>query len=268
MLFDTDVLIRLLHISTKAAKEEDAGRNRRAGAPTRAINALPSKFFSLPPIVEAHCKVSKHYPPHSSPFSLLWKPTAKCPSTTLYILLPTQGTRGGIAARARPRAPSTHCPPLFSLLWKPTAKCPSTTLYILLPTPYFSPFVVPIHPCHRLRHIKGTTPVSSQFPPPSICNTRTPPGMTHPAARRRSIEGANQRNPVGLFLSIPHKRGGVGPGNNDAKKDLFLPMSAFYDSMPRSNGVVGGCIHTWFVIDRDNPDSASCRILLGFLQGS
>lgn len=132
MLFDTDVLLRMLHISTKAAKEEDAGRNRRAGALKRAINALPSTFFSL------------------------------------------------------------------------------------LPT--FVYFVVPIHPCRRLRHIKGTTPVSPQFLPPSICNTRTPPGMTHPAARRRSIEGANQRTPIGLFLSIPHKRGGVGPGNNDAKR--------------------------------------------------
>ncbi len=118
MLFDTDVLLRMLHISTKAAKEEDAGRNRRAGALKRAINALPSTFFSL------------------------------------------------------------------------------------LPT--FVYFVVPIHPCRRLRHIKGTTPVSPQFLPPSICNTRTPPGMTHPAARRRSIEGANQRPPIGLFLSIVH----------------------------------------------------------------
>ena len=76
MLFDTDVLIRVLHKSTKAAKEEDAGRNRRAGALKRAIHALSSTFFSLLPTLEAHCIVAKHYPLHSSPFSLLWKPTA------------------------------------------------------------------------------------------------------------------------------------------------------------------------------------------------
>ena len=48
---------------------EDAWRNRRAGAPTRAIHALSSSPFSLLPTVEAHCKVSKHYPLHSSPYS-------------------------------------------------------------------------------------------------------------------------------------------------------------------------------------------------------
>ena len=48
-------------------------------------------------------------------------------------------TRGGTAARARPRVPSTHYllnSSPFPLFWKPTAKCPSTTLHILLPSPY------------------------------------------------------------------------------------------------------------------------------------
>ena len=54
-------------------------------------------------------------------------------------LLPTQGTRGRIAARAHPRAPSKPYPlpsSPFSLLWKPTAKCPRTTFSFLLPSPY------------------------------------------------------------------------------------------------------------------------------------
>ena len=55
-------------------------------------------------------------------------------------LLPTQWTRGGIAARAHPRAPPTHYLLLsstFSLLWKPTARCPRTTFSFLLPSHYF-----------------------------------------------------------------------------------------------------------------------------------
>ena len=47
----------------------DARQNCRAGAPTRAIHALPSKFFSLFPTLEAHCIVTTHYfllPPPSS----------------------------------------------------------------------------------------------------------------------------------------------------------------------------------------------------------
>ena len=49
----------------------NAWRNRRAGAPTRAIQALPSTFFSLLPTLEAHCIVTTHYLLLSSPFSLL-----------------------------------------------------------------------------------------------------------------------------------------------------------------------------------------------------
>ena len=49
----------------------DAWRNRHAGAPTRAIQALPSTFFSLLPTLEAHCIVTTHYLLLSSPFSLL-----------------------------------------------------------------------------------------------------------------------------------------------------------------------------------------------------
>ena len=47
----------------------DARRNRRAGAPKRAIHALPSPFFSLLPTLEAHCIVTTHYLLLSSPYS-------------------------------------------------------------------------------------------------------------------------------------------------------------------------------------------------------
>ena len=51
----------------------DARQNCRAGAPTRAIHALLSPFFSLLPTFEAHCKVSTHYFLLSSLFSLLYQ---------------------------------------------------------------------------------------------------------------------------------------------------------------------------------------------------
>ena len=60
---------------------EDAWRNRRAGAPKRAIHALPSPFFSLLPTLEAHCKVTTHYLLLSSPFSLL-----SCPLVVQIVL--------------------------------------------------------------------------------------------------------------------------------------------------------------------------------------
>ena len=49
----------------------NARRNCRAGAPTRANPALLPTFFSLPPTLEAHCKVATHYPLPSSPYPLL-----------------------------------------------------------------------------------------------------------------------------------------------------------------------------------------------------
>ena len=49
------------------------------GAPRTAI---------LPCSTDAHCKVATHCFLHSSPCSLLWKPTAKWPRTAFYILLP------------------------------------------------------------------------------------------------------------------------------------------------------------------------------------
>ncbi len=78
-------------------------------------------------------------------------------------LLPTQGTHGDSAVRARPSAPSTHfslpsppssllltldahckvtthyllLSPPSSLPWTPTAKCPRTFPSPLLPPPYF-----------------------------------------------------------------------------------------------------------------------------------
>ena len=140
----------------------DAWRNRRAGAPKRAIHALPSPFFSLLPSLVAHCKVSTHYILLSSPFSLLWKPTAKCPRTTFSFLLPTPYFR-------------VHSCPLVVLLlslsciscfsWSPPsllllrgrvaepprgraqARHPRTTFSFLLPSPYFGS---PLHSDHAL----------------------------------------------------------------------------------------------------------------------
>ncbi len=64
------------------------GRMAVRGAPKRAGHALLSTFFSLFPTLDAHCKVATHCFLHSSPCSLLWKPTAKWPRTAFYILLP------------------------------------------------------------------------------------------------------------------------------------------------------------------------------------
>ena len=122
------------------------------GSPLHSDHALPSPFFSLLLSLEAHCKVSTHYLLLSSPFSLLSCPLVSISGSIIipfvYFVFfvvpplppPTQRTRGGTAARARPSAPSTHYPlpsSPFSLLWKPTAKCPRTTFSFLLPSPYF-----------------------------------------------------------------------------------------------------------------------------------
>ena len=104
--------------------------NRRAGAPTRAIQALPSTFFSLLPTLETHCKVSTHYLLLSSPFSLLWLPTAKCPRTTFSFLLPSPYF--GSPLHSDHALPS----PFFSLLPTVEAHCIVATHYLLLSSPY------------------------------------------------------------------------------------------------------------------------------------
>ncbi len=116
----------------------DAWRNRRTGAPTRAIHALPSTFFSLLPTLVAHCIVTTHYLLLSSPFSFLWKPTAKCPRTTFTFLLPSPYS--GCPLQSVHALPS----PFFSLL--PTSVSISGS--IIIPFVYFVFFVV--------------------FPPPSL----------------------------------------------------------------------------------------------------
>ena len=129
------------------------------GSPLHSVHALPSFPSSLLPtffsLTVAHCIVSTHSPLFPSPFSLLKGHVAESPrgrararhprpppfsllpspyflfpdGSPLHSvhalpsppssLLPTQGPRGGIAARARSSAPSTHSPlfpPPFSLL--------------------------------------------------------------------------------------------------------------------------------------------------------
>ena len=108
------------------------------------------------------------------PSSLLWTPTAKCPRTIFFSLLPppySRNTRRLCRAGAPERAIhallppfssllptlAAHCkvtthylllPPPYSLPWKPTAKCPRTTFSFLLPTLY-SPlnYVNSVHKC-------------------------------------------------------------------------------------------------------------------------
>ncbi len=92
------------------------------GSPLQSVHALPSPFFSLLPTLEAHCIVSTHYLLLSSPFSLLSCPLVSISGSIIipfvYFVFfvvpplppPTQRTRGGTAARARPRAPSKHYP--------------------------------------------------------------------------------------------------------------------------------------------------------------
>ena len=69
-------------------------------------------------------------------------------SSSLSSLLPTQGTHGDSAVRARPSAPSTHFSlpsPPSSLLWTPTAKCPRTIFFSLLPPPYLGRPLQSVH---------------------------------------------------------------------------------------------------------------------------
>ncbi len=105
------------------------------GSPLQSVHALPSPFFSLLPTLEAHCIVTTHYLLLSSPFSLLSCPLVSISGSIIipfvYFVFfvvpplppPTQRTRGGTAARARPSAPSTH----YLLLSSP---------YSLLPCPF------------------------------------------------------------------------------------------------------------------------------------
>ena len=65
---------------------------------------------------------------HSCAFVILLSPLS-CFSCFSWFI-PTQWTRGGIAARARPRAPSTH--------------------YLLLPLPFSLPDGIPLHSVHAL----------------------------------------------------------------------------------------------------------------------
>ena len=115
----------------------DARRLWRAGAPTRAIHALPS-----PP--------SSHLPTFSNGRTAALpcgRAHARHPRTTVSSLFPMKNwhswfpllkwTHGCSAVRARPRAPSTHClllPPPSSLLCTPFSS--------LLPVPYFFFFLV------------------------------------------------------------------------------------------------------------------------------
>ena len=56
------------------------------GRPLQSVHALPSSLSSL---LSTSCIVSTHSPLPSPPYSLLWTPTAKCPRTLPYLLLPT-----------------------------------------------------------------------------------------------------------------------------------------------------------------------------------
>ena len=108
----------------------NARRLCRAGAPERAIHALLPPLSSLLPTLDAHCKVTTHYLLLSPPSSLPWTPTAKCPRTIFFSLLPPlyfgcplQSVHALLpplssllsTLQARPSAPSTH----FSLLSPP-----------------------------------------------------------------------------------------------------------------------------------------------------
>ena len=101
-------------------------------------------------------------------------------SSSLSSLLPTQGTHGDSAVRARPSAPSTHFSlpsPPSSLLWTPTAKCPRTIFFSLLPPPYLGR---PLQSVHALSsslssllstldaHCKVSTHFSLPSPPYSL----------------------------------------------------------------------------------------------------
>ena len=134
----------------------DAWQDRRTGAPTRAIQALPSTFFSLLPTLETHCKVSTHYFLLSSPFSLLWKPTAKCPRTTFSFLLPSHYF--GSPLQSVHALPS----PFFSLL--PTFVSISGS--IIIPFVYFVFFVVPPLP-PPTQWTRGGTAVQARPSAPS-----------------------------------------------------------------------------------------------------
>ena len=129
------------HVSCAFSRLPFSLLNRRAGAPTRAIHALPSTFFSLLSTVEAHCKVSTHYLLLSSPFSLLSCPLVSISGSIIipfvyfvfFVVFPPSLLllRGRVAEPPRGRAQARH---------------PRTTFSFLLPTPYFRvhscPFVV------------------------------------------------------------------------------------------------------------------------------
>ena len=59
------------------------------GRPLQSVHALSSSLSSLFPTLDAHCKVSTHFSLPSPPSSLPWTPTAKCPRTIFFSLLPT-----------------------------------------------------------------------------------------------------------------------------------------------------------------------------------
>ena len=139
------------------------------GRPLQSVHALLPPFssllstlhfslfpplFSLLPTLDAHCKVSTHFSLPSSPSSLLWTPTAKCPRTSPSPLLPTLYSNGrplqsvhALSSSLSSLFPTldAHCKasthylllsPPSSLLWTPTAKCPRTIFFSLLPTLY------------------------------------------------------------------------------------------------------------------------------------
>ena len=58
------------------------------GRPLQSVHALFPPFSSLLPTLDAHCKVSTHFSLPSPPSSLPWTPTAKCPRTIFFSLLP------------------------------------------------------------------------------------------------------------------------------------------------------------------------------------
>ncbi len=128
---------------------------------------LHSPPSSLLPTLQARSSApSTHFSLPSPPSSLPWTPTAKCPRTIFFSLLPppySRNTRQLCRAGAPERAIHALFPPLSSLLstlhfslpsppssllWTPTAKCPRTSPSPLLPTLY-SPlnYVNSVHKC-------------------------------------------------------------------------------------------------------------------------
>ncbi len=148
------------------------------GRPLQSVHALLPPFssllstlhfslfpplFSLLPTLDAHCKVSTHFSLPSSPSSLLWTPTAKCPRTfpspllpppyfgrplqSVHALLPPLFSLLSTLTDAHCKV-STHyllLSPPSSLLWTPTAKRPRTIFFSLLPPPYFGRPLQSVH---------------------------------------------------------------------------------------------------------------------------